>query len=96
MARFVLLLKFTEKGITHFKDSPNRAAQFKALATKAGVTVENQYWLLGKYDGLVVLSAPTEEKATALALQLGGLGFVRTCLSRAYDENEMKAILSES
>jgi uncharacterized protein with GYD domain len=93
MARFVLLLQFTEKGITNVKDSPSRADQFKAKAAQAGVTVEGPYWLLGEYDGLVVLSAPSEEKITALVLQLGSLGFVRTCLCRAYDEGEFKGLL---
>jgi uncharacterized protein with GYD domain len=93
MARFVLLLKFTEKGITGIKDSPNRADQFRAKAGQMGVTVESQYWLLGEHDGLMILSAPSEEKITALALHLGSLGFVRTCLCRAYDEGEFKGLL---
>jgi uncharacterized protein with GYD domain len=93
MSRFVMLLKFTEKGIAAVKDSPTRASQFKALAAQKGVTVEMHYWLLGEYDGMVVLSAPSEEPITALALHLGSLGFVRTCLCRAYDEGEFKGIL---
>lgn len=93
MARFVLLLKFTEKGITNIKDSPNRAQQFKAQAAQAGVHMEGQYWLLGEYDGLVVLSAPSEDKITALTLHLASLGYVRTCLCRAYDDNEFRGIL---
>ncbi len=56
------------------------------------MTIDAQYWLLGKYDGLVVMSAPDEAAATALALDLGRLDNVHTMLCRAFDENEFKAI----
>ena len=95
MARFALLLKFTDKGVAAAKDSPTRAAEFASLVAKAGGKVEGQYWLLGEYDGLIVLSAPAEETVTALALQLGSRGFVRTCLCRAYDEGEFRALLGK-
>jgi uncharacterized protein with GYD domain len=95
MARFALLLKFTDQGIAAIKDSPTRAGEFATLAAKAGARVEGQYWLLGEYDGLVVLSAPAEETVVALALQLGSRGFVRTCLCRAYDEGEFRATLGK-
>ena len=95
MARFVMLLKFTEKGITHVKDSPSRAANFKAAAAKAGATVEAIYWLLGEYDGAVVFTTPDDETATAVALGLAAQGNVRTCLCRAFSEGEFKAALAK-
>ena len=95
MARFVMLVQFTEKGITHIQESPSRAAVFKAAAAKAGATVEAQYWLLGEYDGIIIFTAPDEATATALALNLGGLGNVRTCLCRAFDAAEFQAILNK-
>ena len=70
MPRYALLLKFTDKGIANVKESPKRAEAFRAAAKKAGATVEAQYWLLGKYDGLVLMSAPDEAAATTLALSL--------------------------
>jgi uncharacterized protein with GYD domain len=93
MARCVLLLKFTDKGIAAVKDSPTRAAAFRELAAKAGATVETLLWMHGEYDGLVVLSAPAEETLSAVALQLGSRGFVRTTVCRAFDEAEFKATL---
>jgi uncharacterized protein with GYD domain len=95
MASFVMLLKFTDQGITTVKDSPARAAAFRAAAAKAGATVTAQYWLLGEYDGAVVFTAPDEATATAVALGLGALGNVRTCLCRAFDEAEFKAIVAK-
>jgi uncharacterized protein with GYD domain len=93
MARCVLLLKYTDKGIAAVKDSPKRADAFRELAAKAGATIEAQLWLHGEYDGLVILTAPAEEALSALALQLGSLGFVRTSICRALTEDEFKAAL---
>jgi uncharacterized protein with GYD domain len=95
MVRFVFLLKFTDKGVAAAKESPARAGEFAATVARAGARVEAQYWLLGEYDALAVMTAPSEETVTALALQLGGRGLVRTCLCRAYDAAEFQAILGK-
>ena len=95
MGRFVLLLKFTDKGIAAAKDSPTRAADFSAAAGRMGARVEALYWLLGEYDGLAVVSAPSDETVTALALQLAGRGFVRTQVCRAFDESEFRGIVGK-
>jgi len=58
--------------------------------------VEAQYWLLGEYDGIAILTAPNEAIATGLALNLASHGNVRTCLCRALDEAEFKAVLAKS
>jgi uncharacterized protein with GYD domain len=93
MARCVLLLKFTDKGIAEVKNSPARADAFRELAAKAGAKIEAQLWLHGEYDGLVIVSAPSEDIVSALALQLGSLGFVRTSICDALTEDEFKAAL---
>jgi uncharacterized protein with GYD domain len=95
MARCVLLLKFTDKGIAAIKDSPARADAFREAVAVAGAKVEAQLWMHGEYDGLVILSAPDEATLSALALQLGSRGFVRTTVCRAFDEAEFKATLTK-
>jgi uncharacterized protein with GYD domain len=95
MARCVLLLKFTDKGIAGVKDSPKRADAFRDLVAKSGATIESQLWLHGEYDGLVIVSAPTADTVSALALQLGSLGYVRTSVCDALTEDEFKAALAK-
>lgn len=95
MARFILLVKFTDQGVAAAKDSPARARDFAAQAVRAGARVEAHYWLTGEYDGLLVLAAPSEEAATTLALQLSARCFVRTRVCRAYDEAEFQAVLAK-
>jgi uncharacterized protein with GYD domain len=93
MARYAMLLNYTDKGIAAVKDSPRRAAAFRDLAAKHGVTVEVQLWTMGEYDGIAVVSAPDDEAMTALAVGLGQLGFVRSTTLRAFDAAEFQAIL---
>jgi uncharacterized protein with GYD domain len=95
MPRYALLMKFTDKGVATVKDSPKRGEAFRAAVKKAGGNMDAQYWLLGKYDVLVIISAPDENTATSLALDLGRHGNVRTMLCRAFDETEFKAIVDK-
>src|SRR5262245_53073310 len=93
MVRYVMLLKYTDKGIAQVKDSPRRADAFRELAAKHGAKVEVQLWTMGEYDGIAVLTASSGSAVAALALELGHLGFVRSNTLRAFDEAEFQAIL---
>jgi uncharacterized protein with GYD domain len=95
MVRYVVLLNFTDKGITNIKESPGRADAFRAAASKVGAKVECQYWTIGCYDGAFVLSAPDDATASALVLGLGKGDNVRTTMLRALDETEFKTVVSK-
>lgn len=95
MARYVVLLKFTEKGVTHISQSPERAAAFRSTVEKAGGKVEGQYWTAGPYDGVLVFTAPDELTASALMLNLGKSDAVSTCMLRAFDAQEFKSVLGK-
>jgi uncharacterized protein with GYD domain len=93
MPRYVMLLKYTDKGVANVEDSPERADTFRDLAAKHGATVETQLWTLGEYDGLVVLTVAKETVMAALALDLARHDYVRTSTLRAFDEKEFKGVL---
>src|SRR5580704_11875834 len=95
MATYIVLIHFTDQGIRGVKDSPKRAAAFKAAAKKAGVTVKAFYWTLGKYDMISILEAPNVEAVTAVGLSVGKLGNVRTETLQAFDRTAMEAILKK-
>jgi uncharacterized protein with GYD domain len=94
MATFITTMHFTEQGIKAVRDTCERAAAFKATAKKLGVNVKGTYWMLGAFDGVIVCEAPDEETATAAMLHLGAMGNIRTQTARAYDDAEMKKIVS--
>ena len=95
MTRYVVLLNFSKEGVGAIKSSVDRAREFRAAAAKVGASVESQYWTLGEYDGVFVLSAPDEATAAALVLELGRRSSVRTTMLRAFDEAEFKTIVEK-
>src|SRR5688500_18465864 len=95
MPRYVMLLKYTDKGVSNIGDSPKRADAFRDLAAKHGAKVETQLWTMGEYDGLVVLTVPDEAAMAALALGLAKMDFVRSTTLRGFDEAEFQTVLGK-
>ena len=63
------------------------------MAAKAGVTVEAQYWTVGAYDGVLILSADKAENALRCLTELAALGNVKTETMKVFDAKEFSAIL---
>ncbi|MGE3310719.1 MAG: GYD domain-containing protein, partial [Limisphaerales bacterium] len=93
MSRYISLLQFTEQGSKNIKKSTARAHAFDKLAAKAGVKVEGQYWTMGNYDGVLVLSADSEQKVLHLLTELASLGNVRTSTMQAFGDDEFDQIV---
>lgn len=93
MARYISLLRFTEQGAKNITKSTTRAHTFDKLAAKAGVKVDGQYWTMGKYDGVLILSADSEKKVLRLLTTLASLGNVRTATMQAFSDNEFDTIV---
>jgi uncharacterized protein with GYD domain len=93
MARYIALLKFTEQGAKNIKKSTARAHAFDKLAAKAGVKVESQYWTMGRYDGVLILSAGDETKVLHMLTSLAALGNVRTQTMQAFMDTEFDKIV---
>lgn len=93
MARYISLLSFTEQGAKNLKKSTNRAHAFDKLAAKAGVKVEGQYWTMGSFDGVLVLSANSEKKILHLLADLAALGNVRTQTMQAFVDTEFDEVV---
>ena len=93
MARYISLLRFTEQGAKNMKKSTTRAHNFDKLAAKAGVKVEGQYWTMGAYDGVLILTADSEKKVLHMLTLLAALGNVRTNTMQAFVEKEFNAIV---
>ncbi len=96
MATFVSLVNWTDKGIAAFKESPGRAARVAELASKHGGRMVNLYWTVGPYDLVGVFDMPDAESLTAMALEIGAVGSVRTTTLRAFNEDEFKQIVAKT
>jgi uncharacterized protein with GYD domain len=95
MARYIALLTFTDQGAKNITKSTERARAFDNLAAKAGVKVEGQYWTLGQYDGLLILSASDEKKILHMLTSLAALDYVRTQTMPAFVDTEFESIVGQ-
>jgi uncharacterized protein with GYD domain len=95
MATYVALLKLTERGIHDIKDTGKRAAELKTHAKKHGIEVREQYWCLGRFDGLLLFDAPDDDTATAAMLSLTSRGYVTTQTLRCFNTAEISKIVAK-
>jgi uncharacterized protein with GYD domain len=93
MPTYVVLMNWTDQGVKSAKETVQRRDQADALAQKHGASIEQVYWTVGPYDLVVILEAPDDESATAMLLELGTAGNLRTTTLRAYDREEMSGII---
>jgi uncharacterized protein with GYD domain len=96
MPTYISLINWTEKGVTEFRDTVDRAEAGKTLAGKFGGTLKEIYWTIGPYDVVAISEAPDDESATAFALSLGSQGRVRTTTMRAFNADEMRSIIAKA
>ena len=96
MATFVSLVNWTDQGIRNYKDSLKRAEAFTQLIERHGGTLKEILWTVGPYDIVTIAEAPDEESLTAILLQLGALGFVRTTTLRGWGREEFQAIIDKT
>lgn len=92
MFHYIALIRFTEEGAKKIKESASRAHAFDQAAEKAGVKIEAQYWTVGTYDGVLILSADDETKLLHCLTELAARGNVRTESLRAFTDKEFVAI----
>ncbi len=92
MARYISLIRFTEKGAAAVRQSPKRAQAFAKAAEKTGVKIEAQYWTSGQYDGVLIMSAPKAEQALRCLSELVAGGNVKTETLQAFDSKEFALI----
>ena len=90
MAKYVVLMNWTDQGVKAAKDTVNRYHQSKALVENMGGKVETILWTVGGYDLVVVTEAPDDETLSAILLTLAGAGNLRTQTLRAFDERKCR------
>jgi uncharacterized protein with GYD domain len=95
MPTFISLLTFTEQGVAKFKDTAKRADAFARSAAAAGVTVRDNFWTLGGYDGVLIFDAPDEATAAAAMVALVAKGNVLTETMRAFGKDEIPGVIGK-
>jgi uncharacterized protein with GYD domain len=93
MAKYILLVNWTEQGVKNVKDSPKRLDAARKLAETAGAKMGDFYMTMGGYDMVAHVDAPDDATLAKFVLHLAGAGNVRTQTLKAFSEDEYRKIL---
>ncbi len=93
MSKYIILFRFTQKGIENIKESPARVDAAKQLFRNMNAKVEEFYGLMGRYDTMFIVEAPDDETMVKAAASIGSLGYVQTETLRAFTEEEFRNII---
>src|SRR3954466_14486854 len=92
MAKYVVLVNWTEKGVAEAKSTTDRADKVRKLAEDLGGKEELLLWTLGRYDIVGVFDFKDDETAALAGLKISALGTVRTETLRAFTASEISGI----
>jgi uncharacterized protein with GYD domain len=93
MPTYVILMNWTDQGARADRDAVRRCEHADALAEKYGARIEQAYWTMGHYDIVAIIEAPDDESVTTMMLELAAEGNIRTSTLRAFDHDQMQAII---
>jgi uncharacterized protein with GYD domain len=95
VAKYVVLVNWTEQGVREAKQTTERAGKVREMAQQLGGKVDLLLWTLGRYDIVGVFDMPDDETAALFGLRVSALGTVRTETLRAFSADEMGGILGK-
>ena len=78
MGLYVMLTTLTDEGRKTIKEHPGRIKEVNKEVEAMGVKVLAQYALLGRYDFVNILEAPSNEAISKVAVELGSRGTLQT------------------
>lgn len=78
MPVYVMLTTFTDEGRKAIQEDPESLRDINKEVEHMGVKILDQYALLGQYDFVNILEAPSNEAAAKLAIRLSAKGTTQT------------------
>ena len=93
MAKYILLINWTDQGVKSVKDSPTRLDAARKLAETVGARLGDFYMTIGGYDMVAHVDAPDDATVARFVLNVAAGGNVRTQTLKAFSEDEYRKIL---
>ena len=78
MSVYVMLTTLTSEGRRTLKEKPERIKEVNQEVEKMGAKILQQYAVLGPYDFVNILDAPSNEVISKVAVELGSRGTIQT------------------
>ena len=88
MPIYVMLTNLTDEGRKTVKSNPNRIKEVNKEVEAMGVKILAQYVVLGQYDFINILEAPSNEVIARVATELGSRGTLQTTTMAAMKLDE--------
>jgi len=85
MAKFVMLTTLTDEGRKTITQNPGRIKEVNKEVEAMEAKVLAQYAVLGPYDFVNILEAPSNEAISKVAIALGSRGTLQTLTLAAMD-----------
>ena len=85
MAKFVMLTTLTDEGRKTITENPARIKEVNKEVEAMGAKILAQYAVLGPYDFVNILEAPSNEAISKVAIALGARGTLHTMTMAAMD-----------
>jgi uncharacterized protein with GYD domain len=93
MAKYIMLLNWTDQGIKSVKDSPKRLDAAREAARMTGCELQDFYMTMGAYDMVALVEAPDDTAMAKFALQVAGQGNVRPTTLKAFGETDYRSLI---
>lgn len=77
MATYILLSNLTDEGAETIKKNPARIKEVNKEIEALGVTVKDQYAVLGPFDFVNIVEAPNNETIARVSAELSARGSIR-------------------
>ncbi|MBE0425616.1 MAG: GYD domain-containing protein [Nitrospirae bacterium] len=77
MAYYVVLSTLTDEGRKTIKENPQRILEVNKELEKMGVTVKEQFAVLGPYDFVNIVEAPDNTTIMKMSVEIGARGSVQ-------------------
>ena len=85
MAKFVMLTTLTDEGRKTLMENPGRIKEVNKEVEAMGAKILAQYAVLGPYDFVNIIEAPSNEAISKVAVTLGARGTLQTLTLAAMD-----------
>ena len=95
MSVYVMLTNLTDEGRETVKENTERIKEVSKEVEAMGVKILAQYALLGQYDFLNILEAPSNEAVCKVAIELGARGTLQTLTLAALTLDEFIASIKK-
>lgn len=95
MAVYVMLTTLTDAGRQAIQEDPERLHEINKEVEYMGAKIICQYALLGQYDFVNILEAPSNEAMAKLAIRLSAKGTTQTLTLAAITVDNLVAALKE-